>query len=109
MFVAFKALPIDPARSRRGTGSFEETAGDDLAGARSCREAVEVMVEAIRRACVDIGGGGGSTISAGEGGKDGEFVKEVDIVRYVSLPQLFFHFVIFLNIFSFLVWQNRNG
>ena len=56
-FVAFKALPIDPARSRRGTGSFEDTAGDDLAGARSCREAVGVMVEAIRRACVDVGGG----------------------------------------------------
>lgn len=27
-FVAFKALPIDPARARRTTGSFEQTAND---------------------------------------------------------------------------------
>ena len=74
-FVAFKALPIDPARSRRGTGSFEETAGDELGGARSCREAVDVMVEAIRRTCSEAGGGREDEDGVG-------FVRDGDIVRY---------------------------
>lgn len=70
-FVAFKALPIDPARSRRGTGSFDEYA-DDLAGATTCKEAVDVIVDAIRRAREDVGDA------------DGLSIMESDIVRYVS-------------------------
>lgn len=67
-FAAFKALPIDPARSRRENGSFFEPA-DELTGAANCKEAVEMMVEAIRRACAEAGGG------------KGEFIKDEDVVR----------------------------
>jgi hypothetical protein len=66
-FVAFKALPIDPARARRTTGSFEEST-DSLPFVKTCKEAVDVITEAIRQACSEIG-------SAGEG-----FVVEEDIV-----------------------------
>lgn len=66
-FAAFKALPIDPARSRRENGSFFEPA-DELTGAGNCREAVDMMVDAIQRACTDAGNGGT------------EFIKEGDVV-----------------------------
>ena len=67
-FVAFKALPIDPARARRTTGSFEEST-DSLPFVKSCKEAVDVITDAIRQACLDLGAGG-------EG-----FVVEQDVVR----------------------------
>jgi phosphatidylinositol 4-phosphatase len=70
-FAAFKALPIDPARSRRENGSFFEPA-DELTGVANCKEAVDVMVDSICRACSEVGGA------------KGEFVKEEDVVRYVS-------------------------
>lgn len=69
-FAAFKALPIDPARSRRENGSFFEPA-DELTGVSNCKEAVDVMAEAIYRACQDAGGG------------HGEFIKEESVVRCV--------------------------
>ena len=56
VFAAFKALPIDPARSRRATGSLIEPA-DELSGAQHCQEAVDMMVESIVKACQDVGGG----------------------------------------------------
>jgi hypothetical protein len=56
IFAAFKALPIDPARSRRATGSIIEPA-DELSGAKNCREAVDLMVESIVKACQDVGAG----------------------------------------------------
>ena len=56
IFAAFKALPIDPARSRRATGSIIEPA-DELSGAKNCKEAVDLMVESIAKACQDVGGG----------------------------------------------------
>lgn len=62
-------LPIDPARSWRGS-RFAEPA-DELTGAANCREAVDVVTEAIRKACEDVG-------AVGEG-----FVKEEDVVRFV--------------------------
>lgn len=68
-FAAFKMLPIDPARSWRGS-RFAEPA-DELTGAANCREAVDVVTEAIRKACEDVG-------AVGEG-----FVKEEDVVRFV--------------------------
>ncbi|KAL5511494.1 hypothetical protein ACEPAH_4711 [Sanghuangporus vaninii] len=52
-FAAFKALPIDPVRSRRTTGSFVETA-NDLTWARTCKEATDVMVDRICQAIVAI-------------------------------------------------------
>ncbi|OBZ69155.1 Proteasome subunit beta type-5 [Grifola frondosa] len=53
-FAAFKALPIDPARVRRETGSFIERA-DELAGAKTCRDAVNLIADTIRQACRDVG------------------------------------------------------
>lgn len=70
-FAAFKVLPIDPARSRRENGSFFEPA-DELTGVSNCKEAVDVMVEAVHRACLDAKGG------------QGEFVTEGDVVRCVA-------------------------
>lgn len=71
-FAAFKALPIDPARIRRGSstssGPYSETS-EEVAGASSCREVVDRVVESIHRACEDIGGG-----------QDG-FVTDEDVVR----------------------------
>ncbi len=55
-FAAFKALPIDPARSRKETGSFFEPA-DELTGATNCQEAVNRMVDSIHNACMDVGNG----------------------------------------------------
>jgi hypothetical protein len=69
VFVAFKALPIDPARSRRATGSVIEPA-DELSGAKNCKEAVDLMVEAIIKACQDVGGG-----------RQPNFVVEEPVVR----------------------------
>lgn len=69
-FAAFKALPIDPARSRRENGSFFEPA-DELTGANNCKEAVDMMVDAIHRACLDIGNG------------SEDFIKEEDVVSCV--------------------------
>lgn len=70
-FAAFKALPIDPARGRRENGSFYEPA-DELTGANNCKQAVDLMVDAIARACEDAGGARGD-----------DFVKDADIVRFV--------------------------
>jgi len=67
-FAAFKALPIDPARTRRASGSFVDSV-DELAGATNCKEAVNLIIEAIHRACHDIGG------------TDGAFISEAEIVR----------------------------
>lgn len=50
-FVAFKALPIDPARIRRTTGSFEEpVTGSDHLWVTNCKEAVDAMVDTIAQA-----------------------------------------------------------
>ncbi|KAF5386792.1 hypothetical protein D9615_001600 [Tricholomella constricta] len=72
-FAAFKVLPIDPARIRRESstgGNFEYTeAADELSGASNCREAADLIVDGIRRACEDIGGA------------HGEFVTSEDVVR----------------------------
>lgn len=68
-FAAFKALPIDPTRSGREAESVVEPA-DDLSAARNCREAVDLVVESIIRACQDVGGG-----------RQPDFVVEAPIVR----------------------------
>ncbi|KAJ7510013.1 SacI homology domain-containing protein [Mycena galericulata] len=62
-FAAFKVLPIDPARTRRassmgGGGAYVDSA-EELSGAGNCREAVDLMVDSIRRACDDLGNDGG--------------------------------------------------
>ena len=44
---------------------------DEMAGAATCREAVDLVVERIQSACDDVGGG------------QGAFITEEDVVRYV--------------------------
>lgn len=68
-FAAFKALPIDPTRVTRGSGSGFTEPADELTGASSCQEAVDLMVDDIQRACRDVGNG------------HSEFVKMADVVR----------------------------
>ena len=91
-FAAFKALPIDPARSRRTTGSFEESA-DDLSFAKTCKEAVDVMVSSVQQACTGVG------IS-----RNG-LVIEDDIVRHVA------HLLVcdFLLTLWCIVWLKHRG
>ena len=69
VFAAFKALPVDPAQSRRETGSSSEPA-DELSGAKNCKEAVDLVVESIVRACKGVGGG-----------RRADFVVEEPVVR----------------------------
>ena len=68
IFAAFKALPVDPARSRRETGSFIQSQ-DDLTGAKNCKEAVDLIVDAVRQACSDMGN------------EHRELITEGDVVR----------------------------
>ncbi|KAJ7109515.1 SacI homology domain-containing protein [Mycena epipterygia] len=61
-FAAFKVLPIDPARTRRASsmgGTYAESS-EELSGAGCCREAVDLIVDSIRRACEEMGNDGGS-------------------------------------------------
>ncbi len=68
IFAAFKALPVDPARSRRENGSFIQSE-DELSSAKNCKEAVDMIVDAIRQACLDIGN------------DHQDFITEADVVR----------------------------
>ena len=65
IFAAFKALPIDPARSRRESGSFIQSQ-DDLDSAKNCKEAVDLIVDALRLACKDVGNDHHELISEGD-------------------------------------------
>lgn len=57
VFAAFKVLPIDPTRIEgESTMTYGELT-DDLAGATTCKEVVDLMVDAIRRACCKVGAG----------------------------------------------------
>lgn len=66
-YAAFKALPVDPTRMRRTTGSFEETA-NELSWAKTCKEAIDSIVDTIQHAVADAGGNAS------------DLVKEEDIV-----------------------------
>jgi hypothetical protein len=67
-YAAFKALPVDPTRIRQGSSTGYAEPADDLTGASSCKEAVDLMVGTIRRACEDLGSGQREF-------KDGDVVK----------------------------------
>ncbi|KAG1903754.1 phosphoinositide polyphosphatase [Suillus fuscotomentosus] len=54
-FAAFKALPVDPARVRSGSSTGYAEPADDLAGATTCKQVVDMMVDSIKRACEDAG------------------------------------------------------
>ncbi|KAJ7709765.1 SacI homology domain-containing protein [Mycena rosella] len=82
-FAAFKVLPIDPARTRRassmgGGGAYVDSA-EELSGAGSCREAVDLMVDSIRRACEEMGNDGrvGDSVAG--------LVTEEDVVGCVTM------------------------
>ncbi|KIL00905.1 hypothetical protein PAXRUDRAFT_128798 [Paxillus rubicundulus Ve08.2h10] len=55
-FAAFKVLPVNPAHVRRGSTTGYAEPADDLAGATTCKEAVDLIADSIKRACHDIGG-----------------------------------------------------
>ncbi|EMD38456.1 hypothetical protein CERSUDRAFT_113620 [Gelatoporia subvermispora B] len=74
-FAAFKALPIDPARTRRESGSFIEPAVE-VEGAKSCKDAVDMIVDAVRQACEDFGGG------------SEDFITEADIVSVADAQRM---------------------
>ena len=71
VFAAFKVLPVDLTAQ----GRHERESDDPLADVKNCQEAVEVMVDIIRKACKDVGSDTGES-----------FVKEEEIVRYVFCP-----------------------
>ncbi|KAJ2926422.1 hypothetical protein H1R20_g10673, partial [Candolleomyces eurysporus] len=59
-FAAFKVLPIDPARIRRASSShfssaYAEVSDELMQGAGTCREAADLIVEAVQSACEDLG------------------------------------------------------
>ena len=70
-FAAFKALPVGSTRVPDGSRYAEPA--DDLTSATSCKEAVDLIVDAINRACKDIGSASGD-----------DFISEADIVRLVG-------------------------
>jgi len=76
-FAAFKALPIDPARRRESSSgpTFTEQA-DELTGAVSCKQAVNIMVDSIVRACEDVGR------------IHGDFITEADIVSLAEARRM---------------------
>ncbi|KIM79647.1 hypothetical protein PILCRDRAFT_823187 [Piloderma croceum F 1598] len=65
-FAAFKALPVDPTRTGPGADAGYAEPADDLTGASTCKEAVELMVDMIRRACEDIGSPHGNLVAEGD-------------------------------------------
>ncbi|KAJ3818742.1 SacI homology domain-containing protein [Lentinula raphanica] len=87
-FAAFKMLPIDPARVRRGSSYGSTTdyaqAADELTGAANCKDAVELVVDAIRRACEDVG-----TASSGASNADvDQFVVDEDVVGLADAQKM---------------------
>ncbi|KAL0565241.1 hypothetical protein V5O48_016787 [Marasmius crinis-equi] len=80
-FAAFKMLPIDPARVRRvsssgnGTGEYAD-ATEELTGASTCKEAVDLVVDAILNAAQDKG-----AVRKG-------FVKEEDVVSLAEAQRM---------------------
>lgn len=80
-------LPIDPTRVRRGSsyGSTIEysQAADELTGAANCKEAVDLVVDVIRRACEDVG----SAATESRSGAD-QFVVEEDVVGLADAQKM---------------------
>ncbi|KAI0723971.1 SacI homology domain-containing protein [Cerioporus squamosus] len=68
IFAAFKALPVDPARSRRENGSFIH--------AKNCKHAVDMIVDAIRQACKDMGN------------DRQDFITEADVVSLAEAQRM---------------------
>lgn len=73
-FAAFKVLPVDPARVRSGSAAGYAEPADDLAGATTCKEVVDLMVNAVRQACHNAMNGRGPR-------DDFVIVQEEDVMR----------------------------
>ncbi|KAL4077324.1 SacI homology domain-containing protein [Scleroderma yunnanense] len=67
-FAAFKVLPVDCFRVQSESIVYGEPA-DDLVGATTCKEVVDLIVDAIKRVCEDNGFG-----------RQANFVVEEDVV-----------------------------
>jgi len=67
-FAAFKVLPID-RREMGGVSDQYVELSDEMQSASSCRDAADLIVDQIYRACENMGGG------------QGTFVTEKDVVR----------------------------
>lgn len=70
-FAAFKALPVGSTHVRNESRYTEVT--DNLTSATSCKEAVDLIVDTIKKACEDVGSASGD-----------DFIYEEDIVRLVG-------------------------
>jgi hypothetical protein len=68
-YAAFKALPVDPTRTQPGSNTGYAEPADDLTGASTCKEAVDLMTDMIRRAAEDLGN------------SHANFVTNSDVVR----------------------------
>lgn len=81
-------LPIDPTRVRRGSsyGSTIEysQAADELTSAANCKEAVDLVVDVIRRACDDVGSAATAETRPGTD----EFVVEEDVVGLADAQKM---------------------
>ncbi|KIY65285.1 hypothetical protein CYLTODRAFT_357070 [Cylindrobasidium torrendii FP15055 ss-10] len=75
-FGAFKMLPIDPTRARRATSDGFGDSAEEVEEAANCREAVDLVVERIRKACEDVG-------NTSEG-----FVKQDDVVGLAEAQRM---------------------
>jgi hypothetical protein len=78
-FAAFKVLPVDPSRGRRQGSSMSDgyaDLSDEMQGASTCKEAVDLIVERIYDACRDVGGA------------QGDFISEEDIVSLQEAQRL---------------------
>ncbi|THU90888.1 hypothetical protein K435DRAFT_781012 [Dendrothele bispora CBS 962.96] len=77
--AAFKILPISACVRRAssvGGGEDYGDVADELATAQSCKEAVELVVDSIRKACEDVGVA------------EAEFVKNEDVVSLVEAQRM---------------------
>jgi len=81
-FAAFKVLPIDPAHlqeSSASSGGYDDARQSDLySTASTCKEMVDLVVQAIKNACEAIGAGHGAV----------GFVTETDVVSLAEAQRM---------------------
>jgi hypothetical protein len=81
-FAAFKALPIDPAHrqeSSASSGGYDDARqSDPYSAASTCKEMVDLVVEAIKNACKDVRASHGSD----------DFITDSDIVSLADAQRM---------------------
>lgn len=82
-FAAFKLLPINPTRIRRAASTATVNSDHDysvgLGDATNCKEATELIVDAIQRACGDLGN---------RDGPHGLKVEDADVVSLAEAQRM---------------------